>query len=43
MEHAKEIAEAVLALFGGLKFLHECFELAHHVSKMKIVVRLLKF
>lgn len=32
-------AEAVLALFGGMKFLHECYEVAHHavhlVHKLK--------
>jgi hypothetical protein len=42
MEHLLHIAEAVLALFGGLKFLHECYELVHHVLKLKAVVRLLR-
>jgi hypothetical protein len=42
MEHLAHIAEAVLAIFGGMKFMHECYEVVHHVAKMKIVVRLLK-
>jgi hypothetical protein len=42
MEHAMHIAEAVLAIFGGMKFMHEVVEVVHHVMKMKIVVRLLK-
>jgi hypothetical protein len=30
MEHVAHIVEAVLALFGGLKFCHECYEVLHH-------------
>jgi hypothetical protein len=43
MEHAKEVAEAVLALFATCKFAHELVELAHHISKMKWAIRLFKF
>jgi hypothetical protein len=42
MGHIIHIAEAVLALFGGLKFCHECYELLHHLLKLKVVVRLMK-
>jgi hypothetical protein len=42
MEHLMRIAEAVLAIFGSMKFCHEVYEVAHHVMKMKIVVKLLK-
>lgn len=42
MEHVLHIAEAVLALFGGMKFLHEVYELTHHIMKMKFVVKLFK-
>jgi len=42
MEHAMRVAEALLAIFGSMKFMHECYELVHHLMKMKIVVRLLK-
>ena len=42
MEHVMRIAEAVLAVFGSMKFMHECYEVLHHLAKMKIVVRLLK-
>jgi hypothetical protein len=33
MEHLAHVVEAVLAVFGGLKFMHEVFEVAHHVVK----------
>ncbi len=42
MEHMMRLAEAVLAIFGSMKFMHECYEVLHHVMKMKIVVRFLK-
>jgi len=42
MEHLMRIAEAVLAIFGSMKFMHECYELVHHLMKLKIVVKLLK-
>jgi hypothetical protein len=42
MEHLMRIAEAVLAIFGSMKFMHECYELVHHLIKLKIVVKLLK-
>jgi hypothetical protein len=42
MEHFWHFAEAVLAIFGSMKFMHECYELLHHVSKLKIVTKLLK-
>jgi hypothetical protein len=42
MEHILRIVEALLAIFGSMKFMHECIEVVHHVMKMKIVVRLLK-
>jgi len=41
MEHMWHIAEAVLAIFGSMKFCHEVYEVVHHVMKMKIVVKLL--
>ena len=34
MEHFYKIIEVVLALFGSMKFLHECFEVAVHVYKL---------
>ena len=34
MEHVMHIVEAALAVFGGMKFLHECFEVLHHVVKL---------
>jgi hypothetical protein len=34
MELAMHVIEAVLAVFGGLKFMHECFEVLHHVVKL---------
>lgn len=30
MEHAAHIVEAVLAVFGSMKFCHECYEVIHH-------------
>jgi hypothetical protein len=42
MEHFLHVAEVVLAIFGSMKFMHECFELVHHLMKLKIVVKLLK-
>jgi len=42
MEHIIHIAEGVLAAFGAMKFCHECFELLHHLLKLKLVVRLMK-
>jgi hypothetical protein len=42
MEHLMRIAEAVLAIFGSMKFMHECYELVHHLMRLKIVVKLLK-
>jgi hypothetical protein len=34
MEHMARIAEAVLAIFGSMKFMHEVIELGHHVAKL---------
>jgi hypothetical protein len=34
MEHAMHIAEAILALFGGMKFLHEVIEVVNHLVKL---------
>jgi hypothetical protein len=34
MEHVMKIAEAVLAVFGTGKFLHECWEVIHHIAKL---------
>jgi hypothetical protein len=31
MEHTAHVVEAVLAIFGSLKFCHECYEVIHHV------------
>jgi hypothetical protein len=31
MEHLGKIVEACLAVFGCGKFLHECYEVIHHV------------
>ena len=42
MEHIVKIAETLLVVFGGLKFLHECYELLHHLLKLKVVVRLFR-
>jgi hypothetical protein len=42
VEHLLHLTEAVLVLFGGLKFCHEIYEVIHHLLKLKIVVRLLR-
>jgi hypothetical protein len=34
MEHVMHIVEAVLALFGSLKFAHEVVEVCHYVAKL---------
>jgi hypothetical protein len=34
MEHVMRIAEALLAVFGAGKFMHEMFEVVHHVVKL---------
>jgi hypothetical protein len=34
MEHAAHIIEAVLAVFGSLKFAHEVIEVVHYVAKL---------
>jgi hypothetical protein len=34
MEHISHIVEAVLAAFGTMKFMHECYEVIHHVVKL---------
>jgi hypothetical protein len=34
MEHAAHIVEAVLAVFGSMKFMHEVYEVVHHVVKL---------
>jgi hypothetical protein len=34
MEHLLHIAEAMLAVFGSLKFCHEMYEVVHHVLKL---------
>ncbi len=34
MEHLVHIAEAMLAVFGSLKFCHEVYEVVHHVLKL---------
>jgi hypothetical protein len=31
MEHTARIVEALLAIFGSMKFMHECYEVIHHV------------
>jgi len=31
MEHLAHIAEAVLAVFGSMKFCHEVYEVVHHI------------
>ena len=33
MEHVMHVVEAALAVFGGMKFCHEVFEVVHHVVK----------
>ena len=42
MELFFRILEAMLAIFGSMKFMHECYELVHNLMKLKIVVKLLK-
>ena len=42
-EHLKLAAETTLAIFGSLKFAHECYELLHHICKMKWAIRMFKF
>jgi hypothetical protein len=39
MEHAMHIVEAVLAIFGSMKFLHECYEVVHHALKLLKLLR----
>jgi hypothetical protein len=34
MEHIGHVIEAALAVFGSMKFLHECYEVIHHVVKL---------
>jgi len=34
MEHLMHVAEAVLAVFGSMKFCHEVIEVVHHVVKL---------
>jgi len=34
MEHLAHVVEAILAVFGGLRFMHECYEVVHHVVHM---------
>jgi hypothetical protein len=34
MEQALRVLEGVLAVFGSMKFLHECYEVLHHVVKL---------
>jgi hypothetical protein len=34
MEHFLRILEAVLAVFGSMKFLHECYEVFSHILKI---------
>lgn len=34
MEHVWKVAEALLAVFGTGKFLHEVYEVVHHVVHM---------
>ena len=36
---ALEGVEALLAVFGGLKFLHECYEMLHHFVHFAKVCR----
>jgi hypothetical protein len=31
MEHVWRVAEAVLAIFGSMKFMHECYEVISHL------------
>jgi hypothetical protein len=34
MEHLMKVAEALLAVFGSMKFCHECYEVIHYVAKL---------
>jgi hypothetical protein len=34
MEQALRVLEGVLAVFGSMKFLHECYELLHVLVKL---------
>ncbi len=34
MEHVLQVLEAALAVFGSMKFLHECYELLHMLVKL---------
>lgn len=34
MDHLLRVVEAALAVFGSMKFLHECYELGHHLLKL---------
>ena len=34
MEQALRVVEGVLAVFGSMKFLHECLELLHALLKL---------
>jgi hypothetical protein len=34
MEHLLKIVEALLAVFGSMKFLHEVYEVVHHFAKI---------
>jgi hypothetical protein len=34
VQHIAKVAEAALAVFGTMKFLHECFEVLHHLLKI---------
>lgn len=33
MEHLLHVVEAVLAVFGSMKFCHECYEVLHVLVK----------
>lgn len=34
MEHLLKVVEAILAVFGSMKFLHEMYEVIVHVAKL---------
>ncbi len=34
MEHILKVIEAVLAVFGSMKFMHEVYELLHGLAKL---------
>jgi len=34
MERLMHVVEAVLAIFGSMKFCHEVWEVVHHVTKL---------